>query len=119
MINEHPYKAKLITDVAQNFLSFNSQGPSVGDGDDEIYIDCQPVGASDESKTVVTDTGETLSSSVNVISLFQNIFIQIVIGSIVFVLFIWIVSKFLDIAKVTRHASLKGGSWFYTTGAAS
>jgi len=122
VINENPYKAKLITNVAQNFLSFNSQGPSVGDGDDEIYIDCQPVGASDESKTVVTDTGETLSSSVNVISLFQNIFIQIVIGSIVFVLFIWIVSKFLDIAKVTRHA-LKGGSgsdsWFYTTGAAS
>lgn len=125
VINSHTYTVKPITDAVKTFLSFNPDGPSVINSD-EIYIDCQPVGASDESKTVVTDTESAgLTTRINAASVFNNIFIQIVVGSLVFVLFILFVSKFLGIAQVKRIAVTKGGSgsglgsWFYTTGAAS
>jgi carbonic anhydrase len=124
VINAHAYTVKPITSAVKNFLSFNSQGATISNGDDEIYIDCKPVGESDESKTVVTNTGtgdNGLSSNVTPESVFNNIFIQMIVGSFIFVIFILIVAKFLSIAKVTRHNALKGGygSWFYTTGAAS
>jgi carbonic anhydrase len=124
VINAHAYTVKSITDTAKNFLSYNSKGPFSSATSDEIYIDCQPVGASDESKTVITNTGASpLDSAVNTASILNNIFIQIIIGSIVFVCFILIISKFLGIAQVKRVATnafaLKGGSWVYTTGAAS
>jgi carbonic anhydrase len=111
VINSHKYTVKLVTDAAKNFLSFNPDGPSIVNSD-EIYIDCQPVGASDELKTVVTDSEYTgFSSDVNAASVLNNIFIQIIIGSIIFVLFILIVSKFLSIAQVKRiTTTTKGGS---------
>jgi hypothetical protein len=121
VIKPHAYTVKPITAQAKNFLSFNSKGPDIITSD-EIYIDCQPVGASDDSKTVVTNTGSGLTSAVTAASVFNNIFIQIIVGSIIFVLFIWIVSKFLDIAKVKRVLpTSRGGSVYkaYTTGAAS
>jgi hypothetical protein len=122
----HTYKVKPITNAAKNFLSYNSKGP-LAINSDEIYIDCKPVGESDEKKTVVTNVGSGLSIDVNAASVFNNIFIQIIIGSLIFVLFILIVSKFLGIAKVKRVVATKGGSgsgtgigsWLYTTGAAS
>jgi carbonic anhydrase len=124
VFNAHAYTVKPITPL-KNFVSFNPNGP-LDINSDEIYIDCQPVGASDELKTVVTNTGSGLTTNVTAASVFNNIFIQIVVGSIIFVLFIWIVSKFLDIAKVKRVSTMLGGgsgtgigSWFYTTGAAS
>ena len=126
VINSHKYTVKPIITESKNFLSFNPDGPSIVNSD-EIYIDCQPVGESDESKTVVTDSEYTgFSSDINAASVLNNIFVQIVIGSIIFVLFILIVSKFLSIAQVKR-ITIKGGSnlgsglgsWFYTTGAAS
>ncbi len=127
IINAHTYVIKPITDTAKNFLSYNAKGPSSSASSDEIYIDCKPVGASDESKTVVTNTGDSgldIDSSLNAASILGNIFIQIVIGSIVFVCFILIVTKFLGIAQVKRVAFKGGsgsgiGSWLHTTGAAS
>ena len=126
VINSHKYTVKPITNAAKNFLSFNPEGPA-SISSDEIYIDCQPVGESDNLKTVVTGTESAgITVNVNAASVFNNIFIQIVVGSILFVLFIWIVSKFLDIAKVKRVTTMLGGgsrtglgSLFYTTGAAS
>jgi hypothetical protein len=125
VLNVHAYTVKPIIPL-KTFVSFNPNGP-LDINSDEIYIDCQPVGASDELKTVVTDTESSgLTTNVTTASVFNNIFIQIVVGSIVFVLFIWIVSKFLDIAKVKRVTTMLGGgsrtgigSLFYTTGAAS
>ena len=77
-------------------ISYNAKGPSLAKTD-EIYIDCQPVGESDNKKTIVTDNGKpALSAAFNLKTFFSNVFIQLILGSLVFVLFIIIVNKFLD-----------------------
>lgn len=88
-------------------ISYNAKGPSLAKSD-EIYIDCQPVGESDNKKTVVTDNGKPpLSASFNLKNLFSNVFIQLIIGSIVFVLFIVIINKFLDAMSSKNTSSIK------------
>jgi len=77
-------------------ISYNAKGPSFAKTD-EIYIDCRPVGESDNLKTVVTDNGKpALSADFNFKTFFSNVFIQLILGSLVFVIFIVIVNKFLD-----------------------
>lgn len=77
-------------------ISYNARGPSIAKSD-EIYIDCQPVGESDNKKTVVTDNGKpALSAAFNLNTFFSNVFIQLILGSLVFVIFIVIINKFLD-----------------------
>ena len=77
-------------------ISYNARGPSLATSD-EIYIDCQPVGESDNKKTVVTDNGKpALSAAFNLKTFFNNVIIQLILGSLVFVLFIIIVNKLLD-----------------------
>jgi hypothetical protein len=89
--------AKTYTPINPNpQISYNARGPSVAKSD-EIYIDCQPVGESDNKKTVVTDNGKpALSAAFNLKTFFSNVFIQLILGSLVFVIFIMIVNKFLD-----------------------
>lgn len=88
-------------------VSYNSKGPVTSKTDDQIYIDCQPVGQSESTKTVVTNKSD-LYSTFDSKSVLNNIFFQLILGAFVFVLFIMIVYKFLDIVKVKR-GSLKGG----------
>ena len=77
-------------------ISYNAKGPSVVTSD-EIYIDCQPVGESDNKKIIVTDNGKpALSTEFNLKTFFNNVFIQLILGSLVFVIFIIIVNKLLD-----------------------
>jgi hypothetical protein len=77
-------------------ISYNAKGPTVSTSD-EIYIDCQPVGESNDLTTVVNDNGKpALSSEFNLKNFFSNMFIQLILGSLVFVIFIVIVNKFLD-----------------------
>ena len=77
-------------------ISYNAKGPSIAKSDD-IYIDCQPVGESDNKKTIVTDNGKpAISAAFNLNTFFSNIFIQMILGSLVCVIFIVIINKFLD-----------------------
>jgi len=69
-------------------LFYNEKGPgSGGAGGDEIYIDCQPVGSSNEQDTVVTDNGTATSFSPE--DLFKSPFIQLIIAAIVFSIIIY------------------------------
>lgn len=88
-------------------VSYNSKGPVSGKTDDQIYIDCQPVGQSDTTKTVVSNK-PAISSALDTKSALNNMFVQLILGAFVFVLFIMIIYKFLDVVKVKR-VSLKGG----------
>lgn len=89
-------------------ISYNARGPSLAKTD-EIYIDCQPVGESDNKKTIVTDNGKpALSAAFNLNTFFSNVFIQLILGSLVFVIFIVIINKFLDaMSSKTPTAVLK------------
>ena len=42
-------------------LFYNEKGPTEGAGDGEIYIDCQPVDASEETTEIVIDSGPSYS----------------------------------------------------------
>jgi hypothetical protein len=47
-------------------LFINKKGPSQpGSGSNEIYLDCQPVGTSEETTDTVTSTGTTTSLNIN------------------------------------------------------
>jgi carbonic anhydrase len=85
-------------------LFFNEKGPSrYGSGSDDIYIDCQPVGESDESKAVIVeDYGNTSYSTEDLLS---NPVVQIILGSLLFIillLFVWFIMGFVS--------PMKGGS---------
>jgi hypothetical protein len=95
---------KIYSIIKNSKISYNAKGPSLSKSD-EIYIDCQPVGESDNKKTIVTDNGKpALSSEFNLKTFFSNMFIQLILGSLVFVIFIVIVNKFLD-AMSTKNTT--------------
>lgn len=89
-------------------LFFNEKGPSRygSSSSDEIYIDCQPVGASDETKAVVTeDYTSNSNNTTSVNDLLNNPVVQIILGSILFIillLIVWVVMGFVS--------PMKGGS---------
>jgi carbonic anhydrase len=86
-------------------LFYNEKGPSrYGSGSDEIYIDCQPVGASDETKAVITED-YTSSSTYSTEDLLNNPVVQIILGSLLFIillLLVWFIMGFVS--------PMKGGS---------
>jgi carbonic anhydrase len=75
-------------------LFYNEKGPGRGTTDnDEIYIDCQPVGASDKSEAVITDYGTGYSYSTD--DILNSTFFQIIIGILVFSLLFYILTIIL------------------------
>ena len=40
-------------------LFYNEKGPNTNSGGGDIYIDCQPVGESEETTEIITDMGST------------------------------------------------------------
>lgn len=114
IITSNPYDIK-----SGPNLFFNDKGPSMsGDGSGEIYIDCQPVGSSDETTEVVTDMGsspypETMSDWL------KNPTVQIVLGSLLFILILYIVKYLLSSIKPAKGGAIgsvteiiKGGGMF-------
>jgi len=94
-------------------LFFNQKGPgSGGVSGNEIYIDCQPVGASENTTQMVTDMGSgTGSISISIQDWLNNPYVRIVLGSLIFVLLLYGVKNLLGVF----HAK-KGGSVSSTTG---
>jgi len=71
-------------------LFFNEKGPTNGTSSSEIYIDCQPVGESEEETIIVTDSGSS-SDSLTMGDLMQNKFFQMFLGCIIFVIIIYFI----------------------------
>ncbi len=66
-------------------LFFNEKGPSrFGSGSDEIYIDCQPVGASEQEVVTIEDYGSS-TTQMDLKTIMANPLVQLIIGSIIFI----------------------------------
>jgi len=87
-------------------LFYNEKGPSrYGSGSDEIYIDCQPVGASDDTKAVVTEDYGSSNNTYDASNLINNPVVQIILGSLLFIILLLIVSFMMGFVS-----PMKGGS---------
>lgn len=74
-------------------LFINENGPSKGNADEGIYIDCQPVGQSEETKDVVTNTNSYNQSPVDLSDLLNSNWFQFIGISILMIIIILIVSS--------------------------
>ena len=71
-------------------LFFNQKGPTDGVGSDQIYIDCQPVGHSENEEIVITDSGSS-ADKITTENIMQNKYFQMFLGCIVFLVLIYVV----------------------------
>jgi carbonic anhydrase len=98
-------------------LFYNEKGPSQGGAGGEIYIDCQPVGSSDETTEIVTDMGsspypETIGDWLN------NPLVKLFLGSLLFIVILYVVKYLLNMIKPVKLEDIptviadvvKGGS---------
>lgn len=86
-------------------LFYNEKGPSKGgSGSGEIYIDCQPVGSSDETKEIVTYMGSSPYPS-TVSDWLKNPIVKLFLGSLLFIAILYVVKYLLNMFK-----PIKGGS---------
>ena len=77
-------------------LFYNAKGPSSSKDSGQIYIDCQPVGQSEEEKIIITDLG---SSSISIPDLVNNKVFQAIAGSLFFVGLVYAAKTALDSIK--------------------
>jgi carbonic anhydrase len=83
VIKENGYKV-----TKNNFVYYNELGGQRGDGSNDIYIDCRPVGKSEEETLVVTDMDIKYP-----IGVLENPYVQIILGALLSVALILIANK--------------------------
>jgi carbonic anhydrase len=93
-MNQIITKSQIVAKAPSNTvpLFINENGPNNGKMDDEIYIDCQPVGNSSETKEVVTSTGYA-PSPINASDIFKSPWFQIIASALGFLLILIVLSK--------------------------
>jgi len=97
-------------------LFYNEKGPtSWGGPGGEIYIDCQPVGASDETVEVVSNSDGSGSGSgsgpVSVMDwINQNPIIAIILASLIFIAILYLTKKVLNLFTFDRTIFTPGRS---------
>ena len=98
-------------------MFFNEKGPSKGGAEGgEIYIDCQPVGSSDEQIEVVTDMGGTTMSIGDWLS---NPLVKLFFGSLLFIIILYAIKYLLNMLKPAKGGAIEavkeglngGGNW--------
>ena len=86
-------------------LFYNEKGPSQGGSSSgEIYIDCQPVGSSDESTEVVIDMGSSSYQS-SVSDWLNNPIVKLLLGSILFIAILFGIKYALNMFKPSKGGS--------------
>jgi carbonic anhydrase len=115
IIMSNPYDVK----TGPN-LFFNDKGPSMGGGGaGEIYIDCQPVGSSDQSTEIIIDTGSSPYSA-TVSDWLNNPAVRIFLGSLLFIIILYVVKYLIGMIKPVKIEEIPtavaelikgGGSW--------
>ena len=99
IITSNPYDIK-----TGPSLFFNENGPNIGGADGgEIYIDCQPVGTSEETVEIVTNTTGTMSFK----DWLNNPIIKILLGSLLFIVILYVVKNLLGIFKPTKGGAVE------------
>ena len=111
LITKQTYSIKKITNESKNMLAYNPKGPVTMSNDSQIYIDCQPVGQSDDREIVVNSTGTT--NPITAADTLNNPVVQFFLGSLIFIVFIMGIYKLLDAFKVTRVAAQSGGAIYH------
>jgi carbonic anhydrase len=100
-------------------LFFNEKGSRMGGADGgEIYIDCQPVGSSDETTEIITDIGNS-SYPTNISDWLKNPLFKLILGSFVFIFILYFVKYLLNMFKPTKGGAVEtvtegikgGGKW--------
>jgi carbonic anhydrase len=86
-----------------NSLFYNEKGPGKSGAGDEIYIDCQPVGQSDETMQIVTDTSYSTMSYADIIN---NPLFKIIMGSLIFIILLYVVSGLLGTLSPSKGGSI-------------
>lgn len=99
-------------------LFYNEKGPMKGAGGDEIYIDCSPVGTSEETTEIVTNTGNSEYPS-TVKDWLNNPVIKLIVGSLLFIVILYGIKYSLNLLKPTKGGSpiaevIKGGTRILT-----
>lgn len=87
-------------------LFYNEKGPVSSERDGQIYIDCQPVGQSEEEEIIVTDTSSSPSFNINTGNIMNNTYFQMFLGSIIFVTIIYLIKFCLDLYRNKSGGSL-------------
>ena len=84
-------------------LFYNEKGPSMGNADGQIYIDCQPVGSSDDKVDILTDIGIGIGS-------YQmgdwNSYIKLFLGSLIFIVLLYGIKYGLNFIKPVKGGGL-------------
>ena len=102
IIESNPYDIK----IGPN-LFYNETGPGKGSAGNDIYIDCQPVGESDETTDIVTDTGGSSSSSLSFSDWLNSPTVKLVLGSLLFIIILYGINNLLKLFKPVKGGSVK------------
>ena len=78
---------------------YNSKGPNES-SEDDIYIDCQPVGQSDETTTVVNDNSNSINYDFSLEDLKNNDFFKFLLSIIIFLIIIYFFYSITSIFKL-------------------
>jgi len=91
-------------------LFFNPKGPTSGAGSGEIYIDCQPVGESDEEEIIITDSGSS-SGSMTTEELMQNKYFQMFLGCLIFLVLVYVINLGVGSVNPAKTGSGSGSGF--------
>jgi carbonic anhydrase len=99
IIQSNPYDIK----TGPN-LFYNEKGPRKGGSGNDIYIDCQPVGSSDENTEVITDMGGT---SMSFSEWLANPLVKLILGSLLFIIILYSTKKLLSFFKPVKGGAIE------------
>lgn len=100
IIESNPYDIK----TGPN-LFYNEHGVGKGSAGDDIYIDCQPVGSSEDTTEVITDMG---GASMSFGEWLNNPLVKLILGSLLFILILFGINKALHLLKPVKGGSVDG-----------
>jgi carbonic anhydrase len=107
MIKNHTYT----TQKNKNGLFFNNKGPKqMTNGDNDIYIDCQPTGASGNILVEKDIMNDSLFNKQILAKFFHSTLFYILLSVVVFLLILYVANKFLKIMTTTTKRGGGGGS---------
>ena len=99
IITSNPYSIK-----SGAKLFYNEKGPSMGNADGQIYIDCQPVGSSDDTVEIITDTG---IGNYELDDWLNSPFVKLLLGSIIFIVLLYGIKYSLNFFKPVKGGGVE------------
>jgi len=89
-------------------LFYNEKGPLTGNVDGQIYIDCQPVGSSEETTEIITDMGTSIyPTNMNMSDWLKNPFVKLFFGSFIFIIILYFVKYLLNLIKPSKGGTIQ------------